>query len=53
MAEKADKMIAVSVEDADKIAQIQSIAEYPVTIKAVVHKAIADLYEKVVPPVTV
>lgn len=47
-----DKMIAISKEDADKVAEIQSVTEFPVTIKAVVHKAIQDLYNKTVPPVT-
>lgn len=49
----ADKMIAISEADALKVAEIQSQSEFSVTIKAVVHKAIADLYNKVVPPVTV
>lgn len=49
----ADKMIAISEADANLVKEIQSVTEFPVTIKAVVHKAILDLYNKTVPPVTV
>ena len=40
----ADKMIAVSERDAEKIAEIQASLDFPVTIKSVVSTAISKLH---------
>jgi hypothetical protein len=42
----ADKMISISEADAELVKEIQTSLEFPVTIKAVVHKAIVDLHRK-------